>query len=264
MKNYFCLTFLFFLGCSNVLKETGKTNTPQAILFSAKEKMNTKDYDGAISLLQTLDPTYLAQRDVALIYASAYSGRCGLDFFNLLGDLESIGSSPIFLFMMTTFPGGTVAKEADCVTSETALNNIGAYTARTGDENILMGLSSFTKIGTILSTYADIDVDGTTDAGFDHCSATDLPDDAVREIGTGLANALLSISQVGASIGGGSLSSISSVCSLDPSLNAFCTNTDKNTYTALEVKVLRAIIGSNDLGIASCVGSFANVACLCP
>lgn len=259
---------LLFLcaGCSeNILDDIAKTKTPDAIYYQAKLSMNEGDYNSAIQLLQSLDPAFLAQRDVALVYASAYSGRCGLNFVNLLTQLESVATSPtIFLFFMGIFSEGTDAKITDCVFAETTLNTFGDYTVRSTDENILMGLSSLTKVGTILSRYADTDFDGVADAGFDHCDITDFPDDAVREIGTGIANAILSISAVSGSISSDTLTEITTVCGLAPQLNAFCTNTDKSAYSALEVSVLRSILGSTDEGIGAptCPGSFAT--CPCP
>ncbi len=264
MKKIFFL--LLCAGCTrNILDDTAKTRTPAAIYYQAKVSMNGGDYETAIQLLQSLDPAFLANRDVALVYASAHSGRCGLNFINLLTDLESVGTSAtIFLFFMGIFPEGTDAKITDCVFSETTLNTFGDYTVRTPDENILMGLSSLTKVGTILSRYADIDNNGVADAGFDHCDITDFPDDAVREIGTGIANALLSISAASSSISSGTLTEISSLCGLAPQLNSFCTNTDKSSYSAMEVSALRSILGSTDEGIGAptCPGSF--ITCPCP
>ncbi len=109
--------FIFLIaGCSgNIFDETAKTNTPAAIYYQAQLKMNDGDYNTAIALLQSLGPTYLSQRDVALVYASAYSGRCGLNFVNLITQLESVGSAnTIFIYFMQLFPGGTDLKIADC------------------------------------------------------------------------------------------------------------------------------------------------------
>jgi hypothetical protein len=266
-KKYLGVFFIFFvpIGCSNVLDETAKTDTPAAIYYEAKELMSEGDYNAAIQLLQSLGPTYLSQRDVALVYASAFSGRCGLNLVNLVTQLEDVGTAPtLFLFFMGLFPGGTDAKIGDCVFSESTVNTFGDYTQRTADENILMGLSSITKVGTILSRYADADNDGAADAGFDHCDLTDFPDDAVREIGTGIANAILSISAVSSSISSDTLDDITAICALNVNLNAFCTTTDKNSYSALEVTFLRSVLASTNEGIGAptCPGSF--ITCICP
>ncbi len=265
MKKLIILLFLS-AGCSeNILDDIAKPNTPEAVYYQAKLSMNDQDYNTAIQLLDSLGATFLAKREVALVYASAYSGRCGLNFVNLLTQLGSVSTSPsIFLFFMRNFPNGTDPKIADCVFSETTLNTFGDYTLRSSDENILMGLSSLTKVGTVLSRYADTNNDGVADAGFDHCDTTDFPDDAVREVGTGIANAILSISAVSSAISSGTLTEITTLCGYAPQLNAFCTNTNKSSYTAMEVSALRSIIGSTDEGISAptCPGSF--ITCPCP
>jgi len=250
-------------GCRNMLHETAKKDTAAARFYEAKLKMNELDYSGAITILQSLGPTFLAQRHVALVYASAYSGRCGLNFVSLLDALEGIGAaSSMFSFFMAYSANGTDEKILDCVFAESVLNALGDQTQRLPDENILMGMSSITKVGTVLSRYADSDADGAADAGFDHCDLTDFPDDAVREIGTGIAQSILSITAVASDIAGDTLAEITDICALDPALNVFCTTTDKNTYSANEVRVLRAILASTNQGIGACPGDFT--ACICP
>jgi hypothetical protein len=265
MKKWIILLFLC-AGCSeNVFKEIAKPNTPEAVYYQAKLSMNDGDYDAAILLLESLSLTFLANRDVALVYASAYSGRCGLNFVNLLTQLEGVATAPtIFYLLMGSFPGGTDSKITDCIIAETTVNTFGTYTVRSTEENILMGLSSLTKVGTILNRWADADSDGVADAGFDHCDVLDFPDTAVREIGTGIANAILSISAVSSSISSDAITDITAMCALNPLLNSFCTNTDASAYTALEVKFLRSILASGDEGIGAptCAGSF--VTCPCP
>lgn len=256
-------TALLSFSCSNILEPTAKTDTEQAVFFEAKKALNDRNYASAITLLQSLGPTFLSQRNVALIYASAYSGRCGLEFVTLVEALSNSSTDNLFLFLQSTYPGGTDTRIADCLASEAILNGFGDYTQRLSDENILMGFSSLTKVGTILSRYADVDSDGVTDAAFDHCSTTDFPDSAVREIGTGVANAVLSITSVASDISSGTLEDITSYCALDSSLNVFCTNTDPNAYSALELRVFRQLIGSVDLGIGACT-NFTDLACVCP
>ncbi len=259
------LSFMLMLltGCKNLLNETAKKDTPDAIFYEAKLLLNERNYDGAIALMQTLGPSYLEQRSVALIYASAYSGRCGLEFVDFVSDLENIGAaSNMFVFLMQQYPGVLDANVSDCVFSESIINAIGAYNVRSDDENILMGLSSLTKVGTILSRYADTDANGAVDAAFDHCDLNDFPDQAVRQIGTGIANSILSISEVATDISSDALTEITSICALDPNLNVFCTTTDPNAYSVNEVRVLRAILGSTGQGIGACPGNFA--LCICP
>jgi hypothetical protein len=263
MKAIYFLLFSFLLfGCDNVFEEIGKKDTPEAIYYEAKLKMNDQDYDTAIALLQSLGPTFLAQRDVSLVYASAFSGRCGLNFVNLVDSISNIATTNLFLFLMGAYPNSTDPKIADCLSAESILASNGDYTARLSDENILMGMSSLTKVGTILARYADTDNDGTTDAVFDHCDLAAFPDEAVRQVGTGIANAVLSVSAVASDIASDALTQITDLCAQDANLNAFCTNTDATAYSVNEVRFLRALLGSSGQGIGACVGNFTD--CVCP
>jgi hypothetical protein len=261
MKKY-SVFFLLLMSC-NYFEDTAKKDTKEAIFYDAQRKIDKHDYDAAITLFESLDSEFRAQRDVSVIYASAYSGRCGLDFVDLVQNLTAMGSADsVFLSLMQTFPGGTDAKIADCVKAQDILNGIGDSTVRNPSENVLMGFSSFAKVGTVLSRFADTDADGALDAGFDHCDLTLLPDDAVREVGTGIAVALLSIASAGDGIGGSGLTNVTNFCALDPTLNNFCTTTDKTAFSVLEVAALRAIIGSTVQGIGACAGDFTS--CICP
>lgn len=264
-KNIFLILFFIFtlVACENIFDEVAKKDTEQALFYEAKLKLNARDYSGAIAIMQSLDPVFLARRDVSLVYASAFSGRCGLEFVELVQDLSNMGSATLFLFLMNTFVGGTDEKITDCLAAEARLKDIGNQTQRTSDENILMGFSSLTKVGTIVSRYADLNSDGITDPAFDHCSTAEFPDSAVREVGTGMANAILSIAAVASDISSDALANITNSCNLTSELNVFCTNTDPSVYSALEVSALRQLIGSSDSGIGACP-AFLDPACVCP
>lgn len=251
-------------ACTNVLDETADKHTDEAIFHNAQMKMDDHNFDEAITLFESLDASFLARRDVAIIYASAYSGRCGLDFLSILDSIDDFdGNNSLFLPMMQLYPNATDQKIADCVKAEEVLKAIGDETVRTGNENILMGLSSLAKVGTVLSRFADTDNDGVVDPGFDHCSLLQFPDDAVKEVGTGIALAVTSISNAGTTISDGALTSVNNICGLNPVLDIFCTSTDKDDYSnPLAVSALRAVLGSTDQGIGACPGDFT--ACICP
>lgn len=262
-KIAFLLITLICASCKNVLEETEKKDTEKAIYYEAKMALNNRNYGTAISLLQSLSAEFRAQREVALVYASAHSGRCGMEFVSLVESLSNFSGNNIFHFLMQGFVGGTDAKISDCQTSEGILNQVGDYTQRAPDENMLMGFSALTKVGTILSRYVDTDNDGTTDPSFNHCSTTDFPDAAVREVGTGMANAIMSITAVASDISSGTLDDIQAYCNLDSQLNVFCTNTDPAAYSPLQVAALRQLLGSSDMGIGACP-NFTDMACVCP
>lgn len=263
-KLFFLFSVLFFCAsCRNVLQDTAKATTDDAIFYEAKLSLNDRDYTTALALIDSLSPTFLAQRDVSLVRASAYSGRCGMEFVSFVNSLSELGSNNLFLFLMQTYTGATATHVADCIAAEGILNGFGDYTQRIADENVLMGFSSLTKVGSIIAQRADLDLDDATDASFDHCDNTMFPEVDVRQVGSGIANAILSITAVASSISSGTLAQIAAFCAADASLNAICTNTDPTAYTALEVRALRQLVGSADLGIGACT-NFADLACVCP
>ncbi len=257
------------LGCTqNLFEEMVDQDSPEAVFFQAKREINKRNYSAAIILLQSLDPLYMSERSRIPIYASAYAGRCGLEFISLLEELQATTSSAIFAMLMGSFPGALAANVQDCIEASDLLQGIGDEIERNGDENLLLAFTSLAKIGTILSSLADTDDDGVADATFDQCDNTDLPDDMVREVGAGLAVTLLSLSGVGAGYIDGAVDSFTDLCSQDPSLASFCSVTDPASFSPAEVQAFRYAIGSNDYGIDSCGGQdISNCAAsnpLCP
>lgn len=261
------ILLIFLSSCSsNLFDEIANKDTPEAIYFQAKQEINSRNYTAAITLLETLDPAYLANRDRAPVYASAYSGRCGLEFLTLMNNLQNSGASTVFSILMGAFPGATISNHvADCNQSQTILAAIGDESQRNGDENLLMAFTSLSEIGTLLSALADLDDNGTADPAFDQCDAGDISDAQVREIGSNIAIALLSLTAIGTSYIDGALADVNSLCALDPNLAVFCSTTDPSTFTPVQVQALRYAIGSNDFGIDSCGGNnFTNCAILNP
>lgn len=243
-------------GCTaNIFDEIADKDSPDAIFFQAKQEINRRDYGAAIALLESLDPSYLSLRTRRPIYASAYAGRCGLEFLSLLTNLQNMSSTTIMGTLMTAFPLAALSQVDDCVRAEEILNEIGEAASRLGDENLLMAFTAFAKIGTILSALADTDGDGGVDASFNQCDNTDFPESYVREIGSGLSQAILSLSAIGTDYVDDALGDVTAICDTDPNLNAFCTTTDPSSFTANEVQFLRYAIGSSDLGINSCGGA---------
>lgn len=256
MKNLISLLLItILLGCTqNLFEEMVDQDTPEAVFFQAKREINKRNYSAAITLLQSLDPLYMAERSRVPIYASAYAGRCGLEFIALLEGLQATTSSAVFAMLMGSFPGALAANVQDCIAASDLLQGIGDEIERNGDENLLLAFTSLAKIGTILSSLADTNDDGVADATFDQCDNVDLPEDMVREVGAGLAVTLLSLSAVGASYIDGAVGSFTNLCAQDPNLAPFCSLTDPTSFSPDEVQAFRYAIGSNDFGIDSCGG----------
>ena len=267
MKYLGLFSFILLCSCTtNLYDELAKKDTPEAVFFEAKLQINKQDYDAAINLLQTLDASFLADRQRVPVHASAYAGRCGLVFLELLNSMQNTGSSTVLGTLMGAFNSATAADVADCIESERIMtDDIGDESVRDGDENLFMAFNSLAKIAAILSSLADTDDDDIADATFDQCDATDLPEVMVRQIGTGIGVALLSLAAVGTSYVDGAISGVQSLCDEDPNLSVFCTATDPASFSATEVQALRYAIGSNDFGINSCGNrDFSNCAAANP
>ena len=225
-------------------------------------KINEQDYDTAITLLNSLDPLFLADRERVPVYASAYAGRCGLVFLDLMTSMQNTGTATVLGTLMAAFDNSDTNDINDCIQAESILTtHIGGPTLRSSDENLFMAFISLSKIAAILSALADqnnddvTDDDGTPAGTFDQCDNTDLPEAMVRQIGAGIGSALLSLAAVGASYVDDAISDVNTLCSQDPNLNVFCTADDPSVFGAAEVQALRYAIGSSDYGIDSCGGN---------
>lgn len=256
------MTLIIFSGCTeNLFDEIAEKDTEEAIYFDAKQAINARNYTQAITLLESLSSSFVTERERIPVYASAYAGRCGLEFLTLLNSLQNTGSSTVLGTLMAAFPGATKTSAGgheDCTTAtDFMVNNIGDEFDRDGNENLLMAFTSLAKIGTILSAFADTNDDGTADVTFDQCvnDNDNLPEARVRDIGASFATAVLSLGAIGASYVDDAITDVNEICDADPQLAVFCTATDPSSFTAAQVQALRYAIGSNDFGIDSCGGN---------
>lgn len=262
----------FILGGCNILSEFGDKTSDEALLFDAQMHIDHEEWTDAIEKFDAMTDDFRAEREVRALEASAYAGRCGLRFLDLINIFTNIGTTLLFRELMESFPGATAAQAADCAQAESLIKQIDPVaTERTVDENLLMAFLSFVKIGVLISVNADADGNGIPNwASGDACSAVNITDADVNQIGTAIANANASLTAVdGASeIGGGQLDSLEQFCEvlddapLDASYN-FCAALNTTDMTANMRRALRSIIQENQyVGIGSCNNTFVN--CLCP
>jgi len=265
------LVTLGCLSCSvNILEEFGDQTTDDALFYQAKMLINDGDYQGAIDAFADMSPEFLARREVKGIHASAYAGVCGVNFLDILDAFGTLSATRFFLWAMQTFTGGSAARQSACISAETLLKEIGATgSARTDDENILMTFISLTKMGVILSRYADANSDDAVDGGFDPCdSAVDLPSADTKEIATGFAIAIDSLQNITSlSIGGDITSQVSTACGdLPAPQQPACNNpTDFDTadVDATEESLYRSLLKEDQsVGLGTCAGDIT--VCFCP
>ena len=174
---------------------------------------------------------------------------------------------------MGAFPGATSTEVTACINAESTIlgiDNDGSN--RTTQENLLMAYIAWTKMGTILSLYADTDDDGSTDGGFDPCDSGDLPQTEAQHMATGLANMLDGLGNIGSSdVGGDQLSGINALCTLIDTVNTnfnFCNSKVITDVNANQEQGIRSIVTeARDLGLGAngCVdGIDSGLPCVCP
>lgn len=264
------------LNCTvNILESFANKETNEAYLVEAKRLINDGDYDGALNKLALITGAFAADRSVITLKASAHAGKCGLNFLSFVEAFQNLGTSSIMQFLLAHFVSGTAAKIDSCISAEDLVESIGSISERTDDENLLLALISFAKIGTVLSLYTDSDDNGTVDGGYDTCAvgasrvAGNMTTADVRQVGTGITLAVANIGALAGVIdlGGDELADINAACSvlngLAPALN-FCTITDPTAFTADHLRAIRGLLRetSDGIGLKTCVGGVA--ACVCP
>lgn len=270
LRLIFCLQFLV-LGCSvNILEEFADKTTDQALLYEARMLINDRNYAEAVATFDSMTPEYLARRDVKGLRASAYAGVCGIEFLDLLEDIGAIGTTRIFVWLMDSIRGGTLAKQTACVQAETIIKSIATLGVnRTADENLLMAFIAIGKMGTIISRYGDSGTpDGTVDAGFDPCDSTDLPSADAKQIATGFNIARDALANIGSSTVGSDITSdVTTICASMPAgPDALCANPAQVATTdidATEEQAIRTMLNEDqDIGLGVCAGDATT--CLCP
>lgn len=275
--------FLFVgnLSCSvNVLEEFSDKSTDEAKYYNSLKLMNERDYQGAIDVIATMTDAYESTRRVVALKASAYAGLCGFEFLPFVSALGGLGSSRLFPLLLNHFRGGTtVAKIDACVAAEDLVESIGSITVRTNDENLLLLMISFAKMGVILSYYADTNQDGTVTGGYDVCAVGGartaggaIPDVDARQFGTGLTLAMANIQAVSTSIdlGDSSLTAISDACAdlaaIPPGgTYDFCSITDPTAFTAQHLEAIRSLLKEDQVvGLDSmgCNGDVSTCECI--
>ena len=248
-------------GCDkNFFDGLGDPNTEAALLIEAQKSMNARDYDAALVALQTLPLATQARRDVVVQMASAHSGKCGMEMLSMVESLADASTDSILGLLFEAFPKSALEQTVSCQIAENLLRGIGDETVRSVSENLLVAFNALAEIGTTLSTVADTDADGVVDSGLDHCDTSTISDDQVDQIGGAIALTLNSFLGIGEDFA--DVQDIKDQCDTFPGFSRICTLEDGG-FDPLELKAIRAFIGSTDMGLGSC-GNMASASCLCP
>ncbi|HEX4925080.1 MAG TPA: hypothetical protein VFV50_13390 [Bdellovibrionales bacterium] len=249
------------MSCSNLFTDLSDRDSNKAKLYDAKRALDRSDWTVAIEKLNSLSSTYLLRRDVRAMLASAYAGRCGMDFLNLV-DAISNNTDPaatLFKTLMATMTDATDASIIDCYTAESTLNSIGVASDRTVDENLLMAFVQFGKIGAILNFLADVDGNNEFstpgDAAFDPCQNTSLPESdtatskaSANQLVASLAILIEALEATSSTIAQDDLGDLQAICDQAGTVNDICSATDASAVTTDQRRTIRAIIRGNEVG----------------
>jgi len=270
--------FLSSVSCSNIFQGASNKTSDAALLEDALKYIDDQNYEGAISKFSAMSADYKAQPEVIQSWAGAYAGKCGLDFIDYFGALgsASLTGSTLFKFFMSAW-SGKVIDPGSCTLAQQKLEEISALPAgRTGGQNFFMAILGMVKIGVYLRSYADSDGtgnlgDGTPDAGVDVCinDSSNLPDDGLDEVITGLGLVTANLSYLTAVLSAGSittaLDTLNTACSVSPGA---CGKTDPADIVAADRDLFRDLLKTDStnptapLGLGSCVDPL--VAPCCP
>lgn len=262
------LAIVMLVSCSqNALLESAKRDTDAALLFEAKKKMNSALWTDAITMIGRMSAAGQAERATKVTLASAYAGRCGLDLIRLADQISSSSGTNFFAILGSSMRAATASSVTDCISAETTLLSISSDPAAlTADENMMVSFIGFSKIGAIIAAYADLDDDGSADAGFDACDTNDISEAMVRQFGTGITLAVASLNASGSSIASDLGTAVTTACTTLSGVNPaydFCSITDPADFTADHIKALGGLIHSTDNpGVGTCAGDIAT--CVCP
>ena len=259
------------LSCSvNILEEFGDTDTDRSKYVEAQKLVSKSSFTEAIAVLATTSADYQTRSDYRTLLASAYAGRCGLEFLDFVTEIGNIGTSRLYLYLMINRASlaATADNQSDCSEAITQLQAIGSTGAlRTDDQNIFLAAVSFIQMGVIFSKTADTDNDGTLDGGFDACSSGSISDTDIDAYGNALMILIESISAVSnPAFGSDQLTDVNAICTTlaDPPYNEtdICTKTS-GAFDASERLLLRSLIKEDqDIGLGQCSGDIS--VCFCP
>ncbi len=257
----FCIA-LILSGCGvNVYYKLGDKNSDEALLFDAKTAVNAQSYDNAISIITTKvsasGQLTLGSRE---ILASAYAGKCGLNFIDYIDELAtSLGS--LFTIVSAPFVGIAV-DPASCLSALQTLDLIGTNAERTPGQNAFAAVVGMVLMGSATRLYTDVislievtsvNGDGTQDAVDISCG---LDNTSMNNVVLGYAYMSLNFAALAAQLGGSSGTTISgamAVCTAIP--GSLCSNTDPALISDVMRQIIRNLMNTTTFGVGDKDGS---------
>jgi len=256
------------VGCTkNVLSSSTSSPTDDSLLIDAKVAINSFNYQTAIDIVTTeMSAQAQAQADVKEVLASAYAGKCGLNFVMYLDSLSQATSGTGFKLMMTPFVG-IPADPSSCLAALNTLETIGTSAQRTANENAFAAVVGMSLLGSQVRVAVDtapVNGNGTIDGNV--CAMTDAQiDNVILGFGHMIQNfSFLTLQQMGS----GSQTAINTlinVCTSIPGVTS-CTVTDATQITQPLRDTMRDLLNTDDYGVGAVHtgGNAVQIAGACP
>lgn len=262
-------------GCANIFETAADKTSDEAILEDLRKKMNNGEWDSALEKFEELSDASKEKPEVIQKWASAYAGKCGLDFISYFGALSeaSLDSTTIFNFLMAAWSGDSVESSA-CTLAHTKMEEISRDpNSRTSSQNFFMVVLGMVKVGVYLRNNLDVDSTGNLGDGTaekNPCSTTDLPDASLDEVITGLGLVTTNLSALTTVLPAGSMTSaldqLNTFCN-DPDYSGMCSKTDPSTITAGDRDNFRDVLKTDKtnttapFGVGNCADSSVSPCC---
>ncbi len=249
---------LIFSGCSNnILSELADKDTDDALLFDARESLNAQDYDNAIAIITTQMSAGGSQKvEAREVLASAYAGKCGLNFIDYTDRLAQAVSGSAFELVSSPFIGVEVQPSL-CLQSLQTLDLIGTTATRTTRQNSFAAIVGMVLMGSATRLYTDdnpVNGDGVQDAVNVSCGLTNPQIDNVI---LGYAYMAQNFSALSSStIGGSSSTTISDSINVCSSVaGSACTNTDPAQISSQMRDTMKDLLNTVEYGVGTADGS---------
>lgn len=264
----FLKMFLIFLlsSCSNVLKDVASNDKDTELLIEAKANINALSYQAAIDTL-TLKVSAGSKTKIEFreTLASAYAGKCGLNFATFVNSLSTASAGSAFTLVLKPFVG-LVVDPASCVLALNTMELIGTTQTRTTNQNAFTSIVGMSLMGTQTQVSADkVPVNGDGVADQNLCALSDAVIDNII-IGFGFMSknfSALSTAQLGSS----SQTSINdSITQCTAVAGATCQITNPADITAPVRDTMRDLLNTIEYGLGNVVtaGNPVAIAAACP
>lgn len=187
----------------NLFEEFSQTkDSTEAIMEDARLAIDNSDYDAALTILGRLSSSVRNDKEVVLLYASVYSGKCGISFFQIADAISNAGSGSLLVLATSAVNNLTATDVSFCDLAKTELERLDPAVAL-ADSRISLSsfILGFARLGLVADSVPNNMPNATpafTDPS-DLCDPGAVSDTNVKKLVTSLTMVLQNISAFGAS-----------------------------------------------------------------